>query len=95
MSSRRPLDTGTRQRRQGNDHEHLNQHAKQRRAIIAGKNFTLGDNVEHFTIADVARDNPDFRKVLWTGEHTQIVVMTIPPLGARSVMRSIHTPTRS
>ena len=46
-----------------------------------GKNFTLGDNVEHFTIADVARDNPDFRKVLWTGEHAQIVVMTIPPGG--------------
>ena len=45
------------------------------------KNFTLGDNVEHFTIADVARDNPDFRKVLWTGEHAQIVVMTIPPGG--------------
>lgn len=46
-----------------------------------GKNFTLGDNVEHFTIADVARDNPDFRKVLWTAEHAQIVVMTIPPGG--------------
>lgn len=46
-----------------------------------GKNFTLGDNVEHFIIADVARDNPDFRKVLWTGEHAQIVVMTIPPGG--------------
>ncbi len=45
------------------------------------KNFTLGDNVEHFTIADVARDNPDFRKVLWTGERAQIVVMTIPPGG--------------
>lgn len=48
---------------------------------MSEKNFTLGDNVEHFTIADVARDNPDFRKVLWTGEHTQIVVMTIPPGG--------------
>ena len=46
---------------------------------MSGKNFTLGDNVEHFTIADVATNNPDFRKVLWTGEHTQIVVMTIPP----------------
>lgn len=48
---------------------------------MSGKNFTLGDNVEHFTIADVARDNPDFRKVLWTGEHAQIVVMTIPSGG--------------
>lgn len=45
------------------------------------KNFTLGHNIEHFTIADVARGNPDFRKVLWTGEHAQIVVMTIPPGG--------------
>lgn len=43
------------------------------------QNFSLGDNVEHFTIADVAKDNPDFRKVLWTGKHAQIVVMTIPP----------------
>ena len=48
---------------------------------MSGKNFTLGDNVEHFTIADVARDNPDFRNVPWTGEHAQIVVMIIPPGG--------------
>lgn len=27
---------------------------------MSEKNFTLGDNVEHFTIEDVARDNPDF-----------------------------------
>ena len=42
------------------------------------KHFTIEGNVEHFTIADVARDNPDFRRVLWTGEHAQIVLMTIP-----------------
>lgn len=42
------------------------------------KSFSLGGNVQHFTIADVAKDNPDFRKVLWTGEHAQIVVMTVP-----------------
>lgn len=35
-------------------------------------------NVEHFTISEVARENPDFRRVLWTGEHAQIVAMTIP-----------------
>lgn len=35
----------------------------------------------HFTIEQVARDNPDFRRVLWTGEHAQLVVMTIPPGG--------------
>lgn len=48
---------------------------------MSEKNFTIQGNVEHFTIADVARDNPDFRRVLWTGEHAQIVVMTLPPNG--------------
>ncbi len=37
--------------------------------------------MEHFTIATVAETNPDFRRVLWTGEHTQLVIMTIPPDG--------------
>jgi mannose-6-phosphate isomerase-like protein (cupin superfamily) len=37
--------------------------------------------VEHYTIATVAEQSPDFRRVLWTGEHTQLVVMTIPPGG--------------
>lgn len=40
--------------------------------------FTVVGNVEHFTIADVAREKPDYRRVLWTGEHAQIVAMTIP-----------------
>ena len=35
-------------------------------------------NVEHFIIEDVAKANPSFRKVLWTGAHSQLVVMTIP-----------------
>jgi len=35
--------------------------------------------MELFRIATVATENPDFRRVLWTGEHTQLVVMTIPP----------------
>ena len=35
-------------------------------------------NVEHFTIADIAAANQDFRKVLWTGKHSQIVLMTVP-----------------
>jgi mannose-6-phosphate isomerase-like protein (cupin superfamily) len=34
--------------------------------------------MEHFTIATVAEQNPDFRRVLWTGEHSQLVIMTIP-----------------
>jgi mannose-6-phosphate isomerase-like protein (cupin superfamily) len=37
--------------------------------------------MEHFTIATVAEQSADFRRVLWTGEHTQLVVMTIPPDG--------------
>ncbi|XAS74972.1 cupin domain-containing protein [Dermatophilaceae bacterium Sec6.4] len=43
--------------------------------------YTISDNIKHFTIAAVAADNHDFRRVLWTGEHAQIVVMTIPPGG--------------
>lgn len=34
--------------------------------------------VPRFEIARVAKENPDFRRVLWTGRHTQLVVMTIP-----------------
>jgi mannose-6-phosphate isomerase-like protein (cupin superfamily) len=37
--------------------------------------------MEHFTIATVAEQSPDFRRVLWTGKHTQLVIMTIPPGG--------------
>ncbi len=38
-------------------------------------------DMEHFTIATVAEKSPDFRRVLWTGKHTQLVIMTIPPGG--------------
>jgi mannose-6-phosphate isomerase-like protein (cupin superfamily) len=37
--------------------------------------------MDHFTIATVAEQSADFRRVLWTGEHTQLVIMTIPPGG--------------
>jgi mannose-6-phosphate isomerase-like protein (cupin superfamily) len=37
--------------------------------------------MEHFEIAVVAEKSADFRHVLWTGEHTQLVIMTIPPEG--------------
>ncbi len=37
--------------------------------------------MEHYTIATEAEKNPDFRRVLWTGKHTQLVIMTIPPGG--------------
>jgi mannose-6-phosphate isomerase-like protein (cupin superfamily) len=38
-------------------------------------------SMEHFTIATVAEQSADFRRVLWTGQHTQLVIMTIPPGG--------------
>ena len=37
--------------------------------------------MEHYTIATVAEQYADFRRVLWTGEHSQLVIMTIPPEG--------------
>ena len=37
--------------------------------------------MEHFEIAKTAEKIADFRRVLWTGEHTQLVIMTIPPDG--------------
>jgi mannose-6-phosphate isomerase-like protein (cupin superfamily) len=38
-------------------------------------------SVNHWTIATEAEKSPDFRRVLWTGEHTQLVIMTIPAGG--------------
>ena len=37
--------------------------------------------MQHFTIATVAEESADFRRVLWTGQHSQLVIMTIPPGG--------------
>jgi mannose-6-phosphate isomerase-like protein (cupin superfamily) len=37
--------------------------------------------MQHFTIAAVAEQYSDFRRVLWTGEHSQLVIMTIPAEG--------------
>ena len=37
--------------------------------------------MKHLRIATAAEQSADFRRVLWTGEHTQIVSMTIPPGG--------------
>ncbi|SDO74284.1 Mannose-6-phosphate isomerase, cupin superfamily [Klenkia soli] len=37
--------------------------------------------IVHFDIATVAEKSGDFRRVLWTGEHSQLVIMTIPPGG--------------
>ena len=49
--------------------------------MSAQEHFIIEGNIEHFTIADIAGSNPDFRQVLWTGQHAQIVVMTIPTGG--------------
>jgi mannose-6-phosphate isomerase-like protein (cupin superfamily) len=37
--------------------------------------------IVHFSIAPTAEQSAAFRRVLWTGEHTQLVIMTIPPDG--------------
>lgn len=55
------------------------------------ENYTISDNIEHFTIAAAAADNSDYRRVLWTGEHAQIVVMTIPPGGEIGAEVHPHT----
>lgn len=47
--------------------------------------------MEHWTIATEAEQNPNFRRVLWTGEHTQLVVMTIPPGG--EIGEEVHEDT--
>jgi mannose-6-phosphate isomerase-like protein (cupin superfamily) len=48
-------------------------------------------SVIHFTIATEAEKSSDFRRVLWTGEHTQLVIMTIPPGG--EIGEEVHEDT--
>ena len=48
-------------------------------------------SVIHYTIATEAEKSPDFRRVLWTGEHTQLVIMTIPPGG--EIGEEVHEDT--
>ena len=38
-------------------------------------------SMHHYSIATIAEQSADFRRVLWTGKHVQLVVMTIPPGG--------------
>lgn len=42
----------------------------------------------HFPIATVAAGSGDFRRVQWTGSHSQLVVMTVPPGGA--IGKEVH-----
>lgn len=37
--------------------------------------------IVHFAIATEAEKSADYRRVLWTGAHTQLVIMTIPAGG--------------
>jgi mannose-6-phosphate isomerase-like protein (cupin superfamily) len=48
-------------------------------------------SVINYTIATEAQKSPDFRRVLWTGEHTQLVIMTIPPGG--EIGEEVHEDT--
>lgn len=48
--------------------------------MVFGRNG-YGKGMIDNTIVTVAEKNPDFRRVLWTGKHLQLVVMTIPPGG--------------
>ncbi|WP_026551359.1 cupin domain-containing protein [Arthrobacter sp. H20] len=44
-----------------------------------------------YTIPDIAADHADFRGVIWTGEHSQLVMMTIPPGGEIGTETHKHT----
>jgi mannose-6-phosphate isomerase-like protein (cupin superfamily) len=49
------------------------------RVAVAGRRPSPEDvAMEHFDPGDLASSNPDFRRVLWTGTHTQLVLMTVP-----------------
>ena len=48
-------------------------------------------SMHHFSIASVAEQSADFRRVLWTGEHAQLVIMTIPPGGEIGLETHEHT----
>ncbi len=47
--------------------------------------------IERFPIAADAERSDDFRRVLWTGRHSQLVVMTIPPGG--EIGQEVHPHT--
>ena len=48
-------------------------------------------SVIHHTIATEAEKSPDFRRVLFTGKHTQLVIMTIPVGG--EIGEEVHEDT--
>lgn len=40
--------------------------------------FNVGEKATHFIITEAAKANQNFRQVLWTGNHSQLVAMTVP-----------------
>ena len=47
--------------------------------------------IQKFSIATVAEQSTDFRRVLWTGKNSQLVTMTIPPGGEIGEETHPHT----
>ena len=47
--------------------------------------------MRYLTIATEAEKSPDFRRVLWTGRYSQLVIMTIPPEG--EIGEEVHPDT--
>jgi mannose-6-phosphate isomerase-like protein (cupin superfamily) len=47
--------------------------------------------MDHFSIAQVAESSADFRRVLWTGRFSQVVIMTIPAGG--EIGEEVHEDT--
>lgn len=56
-----------------------------------GRVLGMPPDMDHFAIATVAEQSADFRRVLWTGKHTQLVIMTIPPGG--EIGEEVHEDT--
>jgi mannose-6-phosphate isomerase-like protein (cupin superfamily) len=48
-------------------------------------------SVIHYTIATEAEKSADFRRVLWTGKNSQLVIMTIPTDG--EIGEEVHEDT--
>jgi mannose-6-phosphate isomerase-like protein (cupin superfamily) len=46
--------------------------------VAGGHRSTQDVAMEHYDPVDLAASHRDFRRVLWTGTHTQLVLMTIP-----------------
>lgn len=45
------------------------------------KHTAVEGSPERFRIADTAKGSSDFRRTIWTGEHSQVVLMTVPAGG--------------